>query len=212
MANTPSPPGSTRQLLDELDALMQRMLALPVEQEDDAAPAPERTKTPVADGPAEKSAAPEAAELPAPQTVALAVSPLPPPSGGEGPPPPSSKGEGERAPAPPPRQDGPELPAGPHGLTPLGSEVFATLTTPTPFRPRPTAPRPVTRRAASANGVLFWPVRGLNYAFDRVTHRLGAPGRWLRGRRGRAVLGWVGIALLMGALGWQMLLWLSQGW
>jgi hypothetical protein len=208
MANpaSPSPPGSTRQLLDELDALMQRMLALPVEQEEEAPPAPERTApTAAVAPPVLPEALPPPVEPPAARTVALALS-VPSAAPVDKPPP--------VAPAPAPRQDQPELPAGPHGLTPVGPEVFAALTTPTPIRPRttPARPRPTPRRAAPVGGIVLGPLRWLNHAFDRVTHRLGAPGRWLRGRQGRAVLGWVGVALLVGALGWQMVVWLGWGW
>jgi hypothetical protein len=40
----------------------------------------------------------------------------------------------------------------------------------------------------------------VNRVFDRVTRRLGAAGRWLRGPRGRTVVGWTGVGLLAAAL------------
>jgi hypothetical protein len=49
-----------------------------------------------------------------------------------------------------------------------------------------------------------------NRVFDRGAARLGAPGHWLRSRRGRAVLGWAGLALLALALGIVLLDWI--GW
>jgi hypothetical protein len=59
---------------------------------------------------------------------------------------------------------------------------------------------------------LLGPVVWANQVFDRGTDRLGATGRWLRGSRGRSLLGWVGLGLLGLALGWQALAWMGWGW
>jgi hypothetical protein len=40
----------------------------------------------------------------------------------------------------------------------------------------------------------------INRTFDRVTAWFGAPGRWLRSGRGRALLGWLGLLLWAVAL------------
>jgi hypothetical protein len=95
-----------------------------------------------------------------------------------------------------------------------GAEVFSILTVPVPPRARPAAlrQRPAPRRPALARGLLLRPFYWTNRAFDRWTERLGRPGRWLRGRRGRTTLGWAGVLLLAGALGWQLLAWLGCGW
>jgi hypothetical protein len=57
-----------------------------------------------------------------------------------------------------------------------------------------------------AYGVLGW----VNRLFDRGTTLLGLPGRWLRGPTGRPILGWIGTGLLVAALVWGFLDWL--GW
>jgi hypothetical protein len=43
------------------------------------------------------------------------------------------------------------------------------------------------------------PLVWCNRGFDALTAPLGAPGRWLRGRRGRAALGAVGLLCLAAA-------------
>lgn len=180
----------TRQQLDELEALMQRMLALPVE------PAP--------DNAAESTASTAAKERqPAPLTDPLSPTNNPgePQSGNDQPlvlPPPSQregKGakQGRNAVPPPPRspsrdkEEGKELPqpgAGePDGL----SRTVYARKEPAPVRPGP--------------GPLVW----CNQVFDAWTKALGPPGRWLRGPQGRAVLGWIGVLLLAAALAWVVL-------
>src|SRR5262249_39080656 len=45
------------------------------------------------------------------------------------------------------------------------------------------------------------PLVWCNWAFDRATTPLGAPGRWLRQPAGRSVLGWTGLVCLVIAAG-----------
>ena len=42
----------------------------------------------------------------------------------------------------------------------------------------------------------------LNRSYDRGTVWLGKPGRWLRSDKGRALLGWTGLAMFVSALVW----------
>ena len=150
---------TTREQLDELDALLQRMLDLPVEPSADGRDGPEPS------APAPAVAAPEPVVPPAPA--------LPPP-----PAPPS---------APP------------------------TLVSPpaAPEAPALTAPDRVSGdRAPLWLRLLVWG----NHLFDRGAGRLGAPGHWLRRPRGRAVLGWTGLALLAVALGLVLLDWIGWPW
>jgi hypothetical protein len=62
---------------------------------------------------------------------------------------------------------------------------------------------------------IAWPLRPLvwsNRAFDRCAGRFGAAGRWLRGPRGRALVGWSGVALLVSATAWAWLEWMGWTW
>jgi hypothetical protein len=207
----PSSPGSTRQLLDELDALMQRMLELPVNQlEDDPAPpmntvlvSPSALGPPAAPaespGPAELPSPPESAAAPARQVITHAPTVYP-----------GLRRHRDEAPAE--KQPEPAARALP---APVGATTSTTArpTTSTPLLqggdPRaavqasvvcapPAAPELSWRQRAAG-----WVMPGLlwgNRAFDRLTGWLGNPGRWLRSPAGRATLGWVGLGLWTVAL------------
>jgi hypothetical protein len=196
---------------------MQRMLALPVGQEATPTAPPGE---PVAH-PAEPLPAPRVATMPARQeraNPAKAAAPakpaLPPAAAG-----PRTAPAKDKAPTRPEASAGAtaakaaqETAAGPG---PLGPEIFASLQAgPALFAPRPAATprRPGARRPLLPRGWLLGSLLWANRAFDRGTEYLGAPGRWLRGLRGRTVLGWLGVALLLGALTWQVLAWLGWGW
>jgi hypothetical protein len=58
----------------------------------------------------------------------------------------------------------------------------------------------------------LWPVLLLNRAYDRLTMRLGSPGRWLRHSSGRALLGWTGLLLLAVALTIVLFDWIGWPW
>lgn len=45
------------------------------------------------------------------------------------------------------------------------------------------------------------PLLWLNQAFELSTLSLGGVGTWLRGERGRALLGWTGVLLLLAVAG-----------
>jgi hypothetical protein len=233
----PRPPGpasasSTRQLLDELDALMQRMLALPVNQLDEP-PAPVEQRGPRieeqsariadhevggedAEAPAERTEPAAPAPL-APQAftedggrivIAHAPAVLPPP---HRPAPPAEPprprftppdepaviippGPSPSAPAPAPPVPPPAPPAVP---APRPRRAAPPLTQPQTLAPPP-GPAPAPRRRAP--GWVMRPLLWSNRTFDRWTAWFGSPGRWLRGPRGRSVLGWVGLGLWATAL------------
>ncbi len=260
----PRPPAGnpTRQLLDELDALMERMLELPVNQlgEDLRKPAPETPRVvsaeeeeefrPPADDPAPPVVGlrqePARAPLPSPAPAApprevppaptLRLTPTTPPA--EEPPGMSAASwervlpirpwvdePGERSeepaepgfvmPGPLPWGEEPRA-AGPVDLEriiPASPEVLEAIS-PRP-EPPPAAPNPWPRVGAwagtasppAADPGPGWlrPVLAVNRAFDAGTAWLGAPGRWLRGPRGRALVGWTGLGLLAGAVVWVVL-------
>jgi hypothetical protein len=196
--SSPKPPiHPTRQQLDELEALMQRMLALPVNQLD-AAQAPETALSTLApiDMPPEWDSGDSAvlSSEAARQAQAQVT---------------------ERAPV----GDG-ELPA--ESREPLkeysdnahqeaeNADAPATkiiIARPTPGE-RPWTLPASARRASGPVQVLMWTKR----AFDRCASRLGPPGRWLRGPHGRAWIGWSGIALLATAAAWAGLEWMGWTW
>jgi hypothetical protein len=83
------------------------------------------------------------------------------------------------------------------------------LSTPSPR----TAPRPRQYAPAPPQSLALAPLRAINWCFDQVVLPLGAPGRWLKSRTGRNVLGWTGVLLVLAAAGWgtteAVLRWLS---
>jgi hypothetical protein len=163
------PPSTTREQLDELDALLQRMLELPV----DPASAPEEP-----DGPA------TVAEEPPREEVAEAPADGPPPA---------------PAPVPEPSSPGPS----PAGEAPaVDRTLVARNGTGSPPVPLPGGGEVVPGWAG--------PLVFVNRAFDRATRPLGVVGYWLRRPRGRAVLGWAGVALLALALCLVFCTW--RGW
>jgi hypothetical protein len=46
------------------------------------------------------------------------------------------------------------------------------------------------------------PLRAINWCFDTALSPLGTPGRWLSSRPGRNLLGWTGVILILLAAGW----------
>jgi hypothetical protein len=54
----------------------------------------------------------------------------------------------------------------------------------------------------------LWPVVGINQIYDAVMGGMGSPGRIMRGT-GRAWLGWVGLLMLAAALAWGVFDWLQ---
>jgi hypothetical protein len=203
----------TRQQLDELDALMQRMLALPVNPMEE--PPDEPPKQPPNEDMADNAGTAPAA-VPSPVAAAkasdaedavkkrLADTVLPHASQQEvlGTPSPVLDAE-YRAPAP--------------AASKLSTRYAVRATPPTPSPRPPILPSPAPPPAVSEVTVLqppfAWPLRPLlwlNLAFDQSTTWLGPLGGWLRGPSGRALLGWGGLLLLAAALVW--LVWDGMAW
>jgi hypothetical protein len=212
---------STRQLLDELDELMQRMLALPVQAPDKEEPKPPGIRRDPPAQAAEQFPAPlntltiQAPVVAAAQEVAVSqVGPTWPQV---------------VAPAPalpiltPPEMSEPMLsaptylPVGAEPLLPIILQRPSARKERTPATNPPGAPellpppRPVWLKVPAAPRLPGpvaegkWSVRllvGINRSFDRCTAWLGSVGRWLRGELGRAALGWAGVAMLIVALVW----------
>jgi hypothetical protein len=60
--------------------------------------------------------------------------------------------------------------------------------------------------------VALWPVYVLNKAFDLLTFPLGPLGSWLRQPGGRNTLGWLGLLMILGAIGWAVADWYGMDW
>ncbi|MCI0377278.1 MAG: hypothetical protein L0215_06720 [Gemmataceae bacterium] len=197
---------STRQLLDELDALMERMLALPVND---------------ADGP--MPALPELAPAP---TVSATLTVLPPslsPTGAKG----EVAGElplhrPERAQTNPSVFRESSLENQPQYATEgTASRALAQEESPDEFLDvapppimtlQPPSITPASPPTRSWGSWIYHPVLWFNLIFDRLTMLLGGPGEWLRSRHGRSVLGFAGLTLLALAVGWFLKDWLGWTW
>ncbi len=205
--STPATPRSsgnpTREQLDDLDALLQRMLDLPVNRPED-------------DGVEPASMAPP--EVPAAEARVTVV-------------------ESPRVPTPakltrPAPHDSPK-PAAPSASVPAGRanpvvqkvRSAGTMSKPTkpsipevpPIAVTPAQP-PQARESKPPTSSTRWVTLGLeslialNVAFDRGAERLGKPGRWLQGARGRTVLGATGLCLIGLALLLLILDWFGWTW
>jgi hypothetical protein len=197
----------TRQQLDELDALMQRMLALPVNAvEDSPTSADQSVRNETAAENRSTSSDPPSSPSPSPESP----SPLPAHS---------IAAEDHKAEAGVNEtRPSTEVSESPEedvlGFTPspvhpkkyavvhtesdrfFSARSQVSLAKPHP-RSVPEGPLPMPR--------LAWPLRPLlwiNRAFDGSTAWLGPLGRWQREPTGLALLGWTGFLLLVAALAW----------
>jgi hypothetical protein len=175
---------STKQMLDELDAMMEKMLALPVNDPEEAAPfpgevvkAPSLTPTLSATltllEPPARSMPPHPAVNP-PHLTPVAEPPM----------------EQEPAPQPAPLTNEVTPPSVAPKLEPLLEDI-----------PDPETP--------AATQLVYLPLLWINLLFDQATMLLPG-GAWFRTPAGRALLGLIGIVLLGVATGWFLKDWL--GW
>src|SRR5581483_4843381 len=192
----------TRQMLEELDALMERMLSLPVNDLESLSNLPKPDLPDLSPGLASFDPSAQVAED-VPDALA-------PPSVAAAPPPaariPSysfSEQEREQADANPFREQQPSA----------FDQQFPQEEDPLPPPLILKRPEPVLAPAATArlvrpagHGVWLQPLQWANNLFDQTTQKLGGLGAWLRGQHGRAVLGFLGLAFLLLAL----LLWLRD--
>jgi len=207
---------STRQMLDELDALMDRMLAIPVNDLDESPPAPRgivRMPTvsatltvldPTAaddDAPARQPPPPLRQSFPS-YNANLAAAPeetKPLPLLIE---PPSFR------PASPTVE--PDLDPIPEEVIPASISALATPPLPVDTPDVAMSPRHPLHVALADRCLL--PLVWLNAGFDKCTLLLGGIGRALRGPRGRYLLGLTGFALLVAAGVWLVKDWLGWAW
>jgi hypothetical protein len=209
---TPAP-HPTRRQLDDLDALLQRMLALPVDPAEEPAPPDE----PLA---ASQPAAAPLADEPAPPAGNMILSdPLPvvtppaPPSGNmilSDPLPPPRRDDGVwMKDEPRPMASGSSFLLPPSPVPPAAPVPLPLLNPVPPAQRRAPVLPPPDRRLSPREAliasrppevfVLLRPILWLNRAFDGLAFALGAPGRWLRRPVGRTALGLIGLLLLAAA-------------
>lgn len=185
----------TRQLLDELDALMDRMLALPIEEADQLTP-----ETAPAAAPVTVSATLTLLES---SPTVLETSPAAPSDLIESPV--DYKVDATADPPLPVEQPIAVGNSDEPVLLPVISEVAAPtpieLAAPMEFESR-------WRPEQISYQFLLW----LNQGFDRGTTRLGLLGRLLRSRPGRTLIGIAGLGLLALALAWIGKDWLGWNW
>jgi hypothetical protein len=194
---------TTRQMLDELDALMDRMLALPVNDLEEAtSPAREVARMPmvsatltVLESPAAEAEAPARIEAPPPRAM-------------------GPHDTTDLAPAPPEIVSPKDLAFMPQGEPePIPEEVIppSIMALPVPrMKSTPVVPLPVPPR--SMGGMCLLPLLWFDRAFDLVAGFFGRPGHWLRGPRGRHFLGMTGLTLLVVAGVWLVKDWLGWTW
>lgn len=211
MSTAPPAPGTgtgdgeeSSALFAELDALLERMLALPVSYREEPEGPDGAEKPPPRDLPplvtiAEAMPEPVLTYTTPPQPVAIVDEVLKPrpafdlaptnPAAEWAPPPPEKPFVFEEKPAPP--LPPPQPPAAADIPAPNES-LASSLEPPLPF--------------------WQWPLTWVNRCFDRWTVPLGPLGRWLRGPGGRGMLGWAGLMLLAVAGGIALHDWFGWTW
>jgi hypothetical protein len=214
---TDAPLQTTKQMLDELDAMMERMLALPVHELDSA---PALPKTP--------PLAPEESALTNAPTNQAEVETLPPPQP-SAPPRKSKLADLLSELKTKPREEispGHAATNPPHLKLPAESPVSLSSMPPPPPLPEMLTNSPVPptllgklepllatipdARPPRTRRWLYGPLVGINHLFDRVTSGMGGVGYLLSSAGGRTILGLSGIALLLASAGWLVRDWM--GW
>jgi hypothetical protein len=218
---------ATKQMLDELDALMERMLALPVQQPEDTPASPTQEREPMAvsaslsvvEPPPEVDSALEEENQPLPwveqlvakvqaETETLTFEPLPSPPAEKNVPisqpvPAYDLPVIEEPPRPPVRNIASPQPQPIDSFpeTSPGNDVLPALQELKPAKPILRGPNRFTLWKREIWKGLIW----INQAFDHGSYRLGNFGFWLRSPKGRLVLGWTGIALIAVGLLWLLM-------
>jgi hypothetical protein len=229
--STYSPNQQTKQQLDELDALLQRMLA---------SPAPNAESTP--SEPISSRANNPAFSTPPPAVVYSSQAPIqsepvaqpwlmqsPAPTAGSmySQAPMATAADAPVEPAvPEPRFFAAQTSTAPAAQTPF---PYAMVFGPLPVNQMPAASPPPTNYTPPGGipapqwaapkivetpplPVSLWPLYVMNKLFDVVTLPLGPLGSWLRQSAGRNALGWLGVLMILGAIGWGVADWYGLNW
>lgn len=172
---------STKQMLDELDALMDRMLSLPVTEAEEAPPLPEKpavlsAKLTLLEAPVQPPPLPPALDVPRPN----------PPVN-----PPHFATQNARSESAIPVVEPPPQPP-----------VLTNDVTPPSVMPQIEPLLAETQSAPASLG--FSPLVWINECFDRVVGAFPGIGTLLRSPSGRGALGFLGIVLSAAAFGWLL--------
>lgn len=208
-ASSSAAASSTQQQLDELDALIQHMLKLPVHHLDEDPLKDFTATTPPTSSPDEEN------ETSGERTRVKFHSAHEEPDDAlqyhqdpEAEVPEMGTAKGLKVPLfdlpPAEHRDRPELER-------MSAEGFVTLSPSEPAAARIVQGPEGGRTRPRQPWWLSLPLR-VNRLFERGSARLGKPGRWLRSQKGRRALGWTGIALLATSLAWFVLDWLRWNW
>lgn len=223
MASTNSPNDLTRQQLDELDTLLQRMLALPLNKPDTVTmpplaelPLPPPPSAPAIPEPTNWSPPLEFPRPARPSFLALTPAPEPEPADEFAPRPSEHRLMADLLPFPIPTD--PPPPGGPGTLrgvdapaTPVGFvSAFASFQDPAadPLAPLPGPEMPTTPPAAptpppAASGIgLFAPVALTNRVIEGILDWCGPLGYWLTRPAVKRLLGYAGLVMLTAAVWW----------
>lgn len=210
MATAPSPNDLTRQQLDELDALLQRMLALPLNPPDAASPAPAAPLPLPPDAvPAAKNwrvDPPAPTPAPAPHVRPPEPEPAPwvPPAAVTAPEPERLAPPVARLPEPEPEPVAVVPPPPVKVAVPEPVPVPERRSRPKPIAVAPPPPAPVPEAPPPAPPTtagppvapILWPLVALNWVTDRVLGLFGPPGWALRSSLGKNAIGLAGIGLI----------------
>ena len=74
------------------------------------------------------------------------------------------------------------------------------------------ANRPVPPPSTEPVPVYLWPLAALDWTIAKPIAMFGAPGRWLGQGGGKALIGWVGMLLLAGAVVWGVVDYMGWAW
>jgi hypothetical protein len=202
---TPSPAAlPTRQQLDEIDALLKRMLTLPPLPGEPAEPEPPPAPAVVYPAPTVREVPPPRDPLPGEPVVREWRAEWPAPT----PQPASVVAWGSPVTAGPPTA----FAASPAPVPVAAPPVYAVPVPAEPVvfaAPVPGQPPPSNVPTPAALPVQFLLL--LNGTFNLLTYLLGPPGAWVRGS-GRNALGWAGILMLLAAGVWAAGEWAGYEW
>lgn len=218
--STYSPNLQTKQQLEELDLLLQRMLALPTS---DA-------------GPSAALSTPPEAFVPSPPTLPMPARSAPPdqsvlhawrvqnPAGDSSviPFPAQQPPLATPVDSPEPRfvvnaaASAPPAASYPYQMV-FGPQTAAAAPVLTPGAAPKGIPAPqwvAPKASASSEPLPFMllPLYVLNKLFDLLTFPLGPIGTWLRQPAGRNTLGWLGVLMILAAIGWGVADWYGLDW